>query len=157
MFVMFERGSGRIWGMTRVVFYTCHYCGWSVSGGRSRKIRKIKITGGRAKDCNGTASSSNSIFIYIFAKLSSLYSPFNGYYRKTKLMRRKILLSASAPADNTMWAIFQIVSTAGKEFSITKAQRWKGQKNMMKRHNHKMSKEKTLNRICDICLPLLSN
>ena len=33
-------------GMKRVVFYMCHYCGRSVSEGRSHKIRKIKITGG---------------------------------------------------------------------------------------------------------------
>ena len=34
------------------------------------------------------------------------------------------------PADNTMCAIFQIVSIAGKEFSISKAKHWKQQKKM---------------------------
>ena len=46
------------------------------------------------------------------------------------MMRRKILLPGSAPADNTMRAIFQIVSIAGKEFSISKAKHWKLQKKM---------------------------
>ena len=52
MFSIFLRGwLGRGWsingGMKRVVYYMCHYCGWSVSGGRAHKIRKIKITGGK--------------------------------------------------------------------------------------------------------------
>ena len=37
-------GGGIKGGMKRVVFSMCHYCGRSVSEGRARKIRKIKIT-----------------------------------------------------------------------------------------------------------------
>ena len=41
---MGEEGGGIKGGMKRVVFSMCHYCGRSVSEGRARKIRKIKIT-----------------------------------------------------------------------------------------------------------------
>ena len=46
---MGEGGRGIKGGMKRVVFSMCHYCGRSVSEGRARKIRKIKITTGEDK------------------------------------------------------------------------------------------------------------
>ena len=115
----------------------------SVKGAAGHKIRKIKITGGRTKDCNGIASSLSyrqKSFFFFKTLFITLYN------QKTKMMFLlwlKVLLSASGPTDNTMWAIFQIVSIAGKEFSITKARYWKQQK-YMKGHNHQMSKWRLL-------------
>ena len=51
-----------------------------------------------------------------------------GVLWREKMM--KFLFSVPPTTDNTMWTIFQIVSIAGKEFSISKAKHWKLQKKM---------------------------